>query len=360
MKYLLLPFSLLLFILMTSGCTAESVETAPPTIRPVKLLTVTDVNAGSIRAFPAKVAATKQANLAFRVSGHLVELALFEGQQVKKGAVLARLDNRDASNTLLNREADYELAAADFKRKGELLRRELISAAEYDLAKAQLKSSQANLANAKDQLSYTELKAPYDGTIAKIDMDNFQMVQANQAILVLQKDRNIDVVIQVPESLASKVTQFNPNSAFIPEVRFANNPAVAYPIRLKEHATQITQGTQSYEVVFTLARPQSMTVLPGMSAEVSIDISATEPSHITAIVPASAVLKRDVDGKHIIWAYSEKLGTVTQHAVTIGNVTTQGIEIIKGINIGDQVVVAGVQYLSENQSVKPLRWQRGV
>lgn len=360
MKYLLLPFSLLLFILMTSGCTADSVEVAPPVIRPVKLLTITDVNAGSIRAFPAKVAATKQANLAFRVSGHLVELSLVEGQQVNKGDVLARLDSRDAQNALLNREADYELAAADFTRKGELLRRELISAAEYDLAKAQLKSSKANLANAKDQLSYTELKAPYDGTIAKIDMDNFQMVQANQGLLVLQKNSDIDVVIQVPESLASRVTQFNPHTAFIPQVRFATNPEKAYPISLKEHATQITQGTQSYEVVFTLPRPQTMTVLPGMSAEVSLDVSVSEQSQITAVVPASAVVKRDVDGQHIVWVFGEDLGSVKQRIVTIGNVTTHGIEIIKGVNVGDQVVVAGVQYLSEDLAVKPLRWQRGV
>ncbi|MBQ4891364.1 efflux RND transporter periplasmic adaptor subunit [Shewanella sp. MMG014] len=360
MKHLLLPFSLLLFILMTSGCTAESIETPPPTTRPVKLLTVTDVNAGSIRAFPAKVAATKQANLAFRVSGHLVELSLFEGQQVRKGTVLARIDDRDARNTLLNREADHELAAADFKRKGELLRRELISAAEYDLAKAQLKSAEANLANAKDQLSYTVLKAPYTGTIAKIDMDNYQMVQANQAILVLQKDSKIDVVIQVPESLASTVTRFNPNSSFVPQVRFANNPQKAYPVKLKEHATQITQGTQTYEVVFTLPRPQSITVLPGMSAEVSMDVTGTEPSSITAIVPANAVFKRDADGQDVVWLYSDETGTVNQHLVTIGNVTTHGIEIIDGINIGDQVVVAGVQYLSEDQVVKPLRWQRGV
>ncbi|MCL1067545.1 efflux RND transporter periplasmic adaptor subunit [Shewanella olleyana] len=360
MKYLVMPFSLLLFILMTSGCTADSVEVAPPTIRPVKLLTVTDVNAGSVRAFPAKVAATKQATLAFRVSGHLVDLNLFEGQQVKKGMTLVRLDNRDATNTLLNREADHELAAADFKRKGELLRRELISAADYDLSKAQLKSAEANLASARDQLSYTELKAPYDGTIAKIDMDNYQMVQANQTILVLQKDSNIDVVIQVPESLASSVTRFNPHAEFMPEVRFANNPANAYPVRLKEYATQVTQGTQSYEVVFTLPRPQNMTVLPGMSAEVSLDISGVDTNSITAIVPASAVLKRDVDGKSVIWAYSDESGTVKQHIVTIGNVTTHGIEIIDGINIGDQIVVAGVQYLSEDQAVKPLRWQRGV
>ncbi|WP_299805594.1 efflux RND transporter periplasmic adaptor subunit [uncultured Shewanella sp.] len=360
MNKLTISVSLLLLTVIVSGCSAESTEVTPTSIRPVKLLEVTDVNAGTLRTFPAKVAATKQAELAFRLSGHLVEFNLVEGQHVKKGAVLARLDRRDAQNTLLNREADHELAKADFKRKGELLRRELISQSEYDLASAQLKSSKANLASAQDQLSYTELTAPYDGTVAKISIDNYQMVQANQPVLMLQKDSDIDVVIQVPESLASKVTQFNPNAITQPVVRFANDPSSSYGALLKEHATQVTPGTQSYEVVFTLPRPSNMTILPGMSAELTMDISHNTSRTLTAVLPTSAISKRDEDGLSVVWAFDAKLGKVNQQVVTLGKVTTDGVEIVDGIKIGDQVVVAGVQYLSEGLEVKPLRWQRGV
>lgn len=360
MTKLTTSLSLLLLTAIISGCSAESTEVAPTSIRPVKLLQVTDANAGSLRTFPAKVAATKQAELSFRLSGHLVEFDLVEGQQVKKGELLARLDSRDARNTLLNREADFELAKADFKRKGELLRRELISQSDYDLASAQLKSAKANLASAQDQLSYTELTAPYDGTVAKIAIDNYQMVQANQSVLVLQKHSDIDVVIQVPESLAANVTQFNPNAITQPIVHFANNPSVAYAAKLKEHATQVTPGTQSYEVVFTLPRPNNMTVLPGMSAELTMDIAQSKARNVTTVLPASAITKRDSDGQHIVWAYNPELGKVNQHQVTLGKVTTDGIEIVSGISVGDQIVVAGVQYLAEDLQVKPLRWQRGV
>lgn len=360
MKHLPTTLSFIVFTSVLAGCSAESIETPAPTVRPVKLLEVTDVNAGSIRVFPAKVAATKQADLSFRLSGHLVEFAFFEGQHVKKGTVLARLDSRDARNTLLNREADYELAAADFKRKGELLRRELISQAEYDTAQAQLKSSQANLASAQDQLSYTELKAPFDGTIAKISIDNYQMVQANQSILLLQKDRNIDVVIQVPESLASNIARFNPNAVTQPTVRFTTNPELSFPVKLKEHATQVTPGTQSYEVVFTLPQPTDINILPGMSAELTMDVSNSKVSGITSVLPASAISKRDTDGQNIIWTFNADNGKVHSQIVTLGKVTTNGIEVTQGVNVGDKVVVAGVQYLVEDLQVKPLRWQRGV
>ncbi|ACA88567.1 efflux RND transporter periplasmic adaptor subunit [Shewanella woodyi] len=358
----LLPKLLPLFITATmlAGCSTESVELTPETIRPVKLLEISDINAASMREFPAKVAATKQADLAFRVSGHLVDFSLVEGQSVKKGERLARLDDRDARNTLLNREAEYDLAEADYQRKGELLRRTLISQADYDLAKAQLKSAKAALANAQDQLSYTELKAPYAGTVAKISTDNYQMVQANQAILLLQKDRNIDVVIQVPESLASQVAQLNNKQGSQAKVVFANQPERSYPALLKEHATQVTTGTQSYEVVFTLPQPEDVKILPGMSAELKLDLSSTGELKTGAILPASAIMKRDEDGKNIVWLYQDDKGSVAPSVVTLGKVTTEGVEILNGVDAGDKVVVAGVQYLSADQLVKPLRWQRGV
>ncbi|MEI6894978.1 MAG: efflux RND transporter periplasmic adaptor subunit [Colwellia sp.] len=342
-----------------TGCDSATFEVALQIIRPVKLIEVTEVNAAVIRSFPAKIAATKQADLSFRVSGQLIDFTLVEGQQVKKGSVLAKLDDRDARNTLLHSEANHELASANYKRMGELLRRQLISPADFDLSKAERKSAAAILANARDQLSYTNILAPYDGTVAKIFIDNYQMIQANQSILILQKDRNIDVVIQVPESMASQAITFNPHAKFQPQVRFSTQPEQAYSVKLKEHATQVTSGTQSYEVVFTLAKPTQINILPGMSAELTLDLSIDSSLEKT-VIPVSAVMKRDIDGESIIWIYHEDTGKVMPQIVTLGQVTTDGIEILTGLNKGDQLVVAGVQYLSAEQKVKPLYWQRGV
>ncbi|NKF49072.1 efflux RND transporter periplasmic adaptor subunit [Shewanella sp. WXL01] len=360
MKFPLSTIPLVLLAIIATGCSTESMESVEQTIRPVKLMTVGDLNGSAIRNFPAKVQATKQAQLAFRIQGQMIEQPLFEGQHVKKGDVLARLDSRDARNTLLRSEADYDLAKADFDRIGTLLNQKLISQAEFDLAKAKLKSAKANLANAKDQLSYTELKAPYNGTIAKIAIENFQMVQANQTVLTIQKDSAIDVVIQVPETLITSFTQFDPNASVQPQVSFAGNKQHTFAMRLKEHATQVTPGTQTYEVVFTLPKPKLVAVLPGMSAEVSLPVLTAPQDKDITVVPNSAVIKRDQDGKMVVWVYQEQSGTVTQQVVSVGNITTDGVEIVNGLKQGEQVVVAGIQYLSQDQAVKPLRWQRGV
>ncbi|MGO3799793.1 MAG: efflux RND transporter periplasmic adaptor subunit [Vibrio casei] len=352
--------SLIVFAITLMGCGVESIEVITPTVRPIKLVEITDVNEDWIRMFPAKVAATKRADLAFRLSGHLVDFSLSEGDKVKKDTVLARLDSRDARNTLLHREADYELAAADFKRKDKLLRRNLISQSDYDLAKAQIKAARANLFSAQDQLSYTELKAPYDGIVAKVFIDHFQMVQANQSILILQKDHNIDIVIQVPESLISHLPRFNSQAKIQASVRFAIRPDLEFPVTLKENATQVTLGTQSYEVVFTLPQPKSISVFPGMSAELTVDMSSAKSNSVIAVLPASAIMKRDNDSKSIVWVFDSDNRKVNSRVVTLGRVTATGVEIIQGVKVGDKVVIAGVGALVEDLNVKPLRKQRGV
>ena len=204
------------------------------------------------------------------------------------------------------------------------------------------------------------IKAPFNGTVAKTNIDNHQIVQANQPVLLLQKDRFIDVVIQVPESLASQVTRFNPNTPFLPSVVFSHSPEHSYPARLKEFATQVTPGSQSYEVVFTLPMPQDISVLPGMSAQLTIDLSHKDASSKAITLPASAIIKRDLDGETIVWTYNSDTGAVQAKIITLGKVTTDVIEVLEVIAVGDKVVVAGVQYLKADQQVKPLHWQRGV
>lgn len=359
MAHLKLHFSLFVLIVFLAGCSAETAEIPPELVRPVKLLTVTDLNAGQVRVFPAKVEATRQVELAFKITGHLIEFPILEGDHVAEGEVLARLDSRDQYNNLLNREAEHTLAVADYQRKVGLLERGHISQSDVDIARATLKSSEANLAIARDQLSYTELTAPFDGTVARIDVEKFQMVEANHPVLVFQKDSELDVVIQVPESLVAEVTrqQPQPAPAF---VRFSGQPDVRYPVRLKEHATQVSEGTQSYEVVYTLPAPGDMTVLPGMSAELAVGIGNPGIDTPVPVLPVSAVARRDEDGQPVVWVYQPEDGRVYPRTVELGRVTSHGIEVISGISAGDQIVVAGVQHLTEALPVKPLHWQRGV
>lgn len=357
-SYRLLPLAALLPALL-SGCSPAESSVQTPAVRPVKLFEVIQLEDGDFRTFPARVAANSRAELSFRISGQLTELALVEGQKVTEGSLLAKLDDRDAHNNLMTREADHELLAADYQRKVELLNRKLISQAEFDSTQAQLKSAKAALAAARDQLSYTRLTAPFSGTIAKRLVDNHQIVQANQGVLTLQNNNLLDVSIHVPEAMAAGLNEYIKQKNFTAKVRFTALEGMEFDAKFKEYSTQVTPGTQAYEVVFSLPQPNNVQLLPGMSAELTLAL-VKAPNQISAIVPVTAIDKRDQDGQVQVWVYQTQSGEVVPTPVTLGRVTNQGIEILGGLNKGDLIVSAGVSQLSTGMKVKPLRWQRGV
>ncbi|MCW8329151.1 efflux RND transporter periplasmic adaptor subunit [Photobacterium sp. SDRW27] len=355
---------LALFISSTvlTGCGfAESAAPQQAKVRPVKLMTIEDVSGHQTRIFPAKVAANQQADLAFRINGELVKLDLIEGQKVKKGQLLAQLDDRDAKNALMDAEANYELAAVDFKRKEEIYKRKLISKAEYDTAKATLKSAKAALATARDQLDYTRLTAPFSGIVAKVERDNHQMIQATQVVLSLQGAQLLDVEIQVPESFLMTLNNKKLDEEYQPLVRFGSHGAL-YPVTYKEHASKVSPGTQTYEVVFSLNRPESLNVLPGMSAELLLDMSVLnqETAPMIAVLPQTAIFKSDEEQQTKVWRYDADTQKLESVEVTLGQVRAQGIEVLSGINKGDQIVAVGASVLKQDMDVKPLRWERGV
>lgn len=347
--------------LILIGCQEEKTANLEPVIRPVKLIEVNSLVEASKRIFPARIEANQKADLAFRISGELVTLPLLEGQSVLKDELLAKLDDRDSKNNLLLREADYELAQADFRRKAELLKKKLISNSDYDISQANLKTAKANLASAQDQLSYTKLLAPFNGVVAQRGIDNYQTVQAGQTILTLQRRDVVDVVIQVPESFLLELKSMQASGIDLqPSVVFPFSPQSTFPVEFKESATQVSSGTQSYKTAFTLTQPKDFEVLPGMSAELIIDFAANDQPFSPVVIPSTAIEVSDNSGKNIIWVFDEKTGTVNSRPVSLGNVRSNGIEVLSGLMLGDSIVATGIQHLREGMMVKPLTWERGI
>lgn len=352
-----------------TGCdSAVSAETQTTIVRPVKLITIGDSNFQKNRIFPAELAANKQADLAFRISGELVKLDLVEGQKVKKGDLLAQLDDRDAKNNLLNAQANYDLALLDHQRKEQLLDRKLISKADFDTAQATLKSTKSALNAAQDKLKYTRLTAPFSGIVAKIDSDNYQMIQASQVVLSLQGDQLMDVTIEVPESLIISLEKSKLAKQYQPRIRFShgkNNKT--YAVTYKERSSQVSQGTQTYAMTFSFKPAAGLDLLPGMSAELLLDMSlnyrnqlSTEEASFIAVLPLSAIVKNDNDGLTNVWRFNAANNQVESVNVTLGQVRTNGIEVLSGLKKGDQVAAVGAFALKAGMKVKPLSWERGV
>lgn len=352
-----------LLLLTLSGCGEQaSTQVQAEITRPVKIFQVKDPAAESFRNFPAEVEANADSKLAFRVSGQIIEFPKKAGNEVTKGQLLARLDPQDFKLLLDDRQARYELAKSQFERAKLLLEKKLSSQADYDQAKANLSVSLSSLNSAKTDLEYTELRAPFSGNIAKVFVENHENVQAKQTVLTLQTRDVVDISMQMPENIASRVKK---DVQYQPTVIFDSHPAQKFLVTVKEWDTQADPTTLTYKVVFSLPTPKTFNVLPGMTANIRMDLSkVTHDSSNSFLLPVSAVFTGtdspvSSQTRHV-WKYNPQSQTVSQADITVGSIKSQGIEVLTGIEPGDQVVSAGVHFLSEGMKVRPWNREKGL
>ncbi|MET4695684.1 efflux RND transporter periplasmic adaptor subunit [Endozoicomonas lisbonensis] len=351
-----------LSISLLTAC-SQSVEQEASVVRPVRLFEVVNRQAQNLREFPAIVAASEEASLSFRIPGELLEFPVSSAMIVEQGQLLARLDDRDIRNEVAVLQADFDLAEADFRRIQSLREKQVVSQSDFDNANTRLKAARVNLQLAKDRLSDTVLTAPFSGRIAQTLAENYQSVQAQQPIMILQDHKTLDISIQVPESILTQVQEERVDSSYQPVVSFAGNHGTEYRVSYKEHATRVTPGTQSYEVIFSMPAPEAFTVYPGMGATLAIDMTQVMGNGNSAseyIVPMTAVLKDDASGQYQVWVYNTETGTVTPKPVTVGRITQSGITVTSGLEDGEQIVSAGLNRLRAGMEVKPLERERGV
>ena len=339
------------------GCSDEPQQDAPMP-QPVKLQVV-DGGAGALRHYPGKVVATEGSELAFRVSGQLERFPVRAGEQVKKGQLLAALDPSDFRNQLADRQAQYDLAESQYQRGISLRDRGVISEAQFDEIEAKRRQAQAALSLARDNVNYTRLKAPYGGTVARTEVENYQFVQAKQPILYLQGDKNIDIGFAVSERFLASLKKDGED--YQPELRFEGAPDKVFKASYKEHEASADDRTQTYIITLTMPNPEGILVLPGMSVDVAIDLSKImRKATAWPQVPVEAVFNPDGKDSAHVWRFNPEDGTVSAVPVTLGQVIGNGVEITAGLETGDKVVGAGVHHLKEGQEVRELVKERGL
>jgi RND family efflux transporter MFP subunit len=356
--------------LVTSiGTSCGKKEEPPPreVVRPVKMMTVTSSAEALKRRLPGAVRAAQRVDLAFQVGGPLIKLAVEEGQNVKKGQLLARIDPRDFEVNLRNAEGQLGKAKAALQRAQKeydrivRIREQDPGAAsesmvdrrraDLDKAKADIKSLQATVEAAKDKLDYTYLRAPFSGIIATKYVDNFQEVRAKQPVVTLDDLSHVEILVDVPE-IAMATMRGENFSAF---AEFAGAPGKRYPVNLKEYSTRADPKTQTYRVVLTMPAPDDISVLPGMTATVEgsrPDEAETDDRFVT---PAIAVFADETGTSHV-WVINPETKTVHRRKVTTGNLTgTDSIQILEGLKAGEMIAISGVNMLKEGMKVKPVK-----
>ncbi len=339
------------FLLLACSDNTDESKTEKP-LRPVRTMVIERPNSGRVMQYAAVVDASQKADLSFKVSGELVELFVKQGDEVKKGEILARLNDKDIKLVLSDAQSTFDKTKADYDRGLNLSQRNVISTADMDKLKALLSTARTQLESSKNNLEYTKLTASFGGVIARKYTENFQEVNAKQPIFALHNISEIYLKINVPESVIIQIPRNDKSRSIV--VIFDDIPGQEFPAKFKEVSLQADEITKTYEVTFSMTPPGDHTILPGMTAVVRGTKRLKSSDELKKfILPSNSVLQNERGNfVFILEPQKEGKGKIKQLPVTIGEITSQGIEVFTGVSSGQLLVTAGVSKISDGMIVK--------
>jgi RND family efflux transporter MFP subunit len=313
------------------------------------------------------VVARQKASVASKGTGRLVFLGVEEGDRVKKGQVIARLEDQDVIAALDKTRADLAYAKADIEDARQTLERTrtlfssgLVSQADLDAAEARyrrveaaIKSAEAGVAAAAVAVENTRIRAPFDGTVLTKDADVGEVVapfaaatSSRGAVVTLADMSSLEVEADVSESNITRVSPGQPCEIVLdayPESRYQGFVHKIVPTADRAKATVLTK------VRF---KERDDRVLPEMSAKVTFLSASTKAAAASAppilTVPATSIVKTD-NGDAV---YVVRGDEAVRVRVTTGETVGARIEVKEGLQQGDNVVVRSYPGLTDGSKIR--------
>ncbi|EKO3580181.1 efflux RND transporter periplasmic adaptor subunit [Vibrio metschnikovii] len=343
-------------LVLLAGCEQSSPDSKKQESRPVKLFTVEKAATTSTYRYPGSVSSVKEAVLAFEVPGRVIHLHIKEGDFVKKGKVLAELDDRDYRAQLDSAKSDLSVARADFQRYEKAIKANAVTAQALQHAQRNLEVALAAFNQADKALIETKLIAPFTGRIVTREIEPFANVHAKQPIMQLHSEVAYEMVVSVPESIwaqGERVTsaadisldnQLYVSLSAFPDRRFEGT--------ITEFSGQADIVTRTYKVKVAFSVPDNTPVSSGMTGHV-IYTEFNEQKN-TPLIPLDAVVGNS-DNTAFVWLYDSLQGTVSKQIVTLSNITEKTANVVSGLKAGDVIAVSGVHSLYDGYAVYPMK-----
>ena len=325
------------------------------------------------------VVAQRKAAVASKVTGLLVSITVEEGSRVKKGQIIARLENEDvtaarnqaeanlnvARYNLEQAKAELQDATLAFNRNKELLPNDYISRADYDAsearfkravaavdaAEAAIKANKAALQAADVNIEYTLIRAPFDAVVLTKNADVGDIVtpigaaaEAKAAVVTIADMDSLQVEVDVSESNLGNVQVGQPCEIqldALPESRFQGVVHMIVPTADRSKATVMVK------VRFIDKDPR---ILPEMSAKVAFLSRAVKPEEMkprTVVNSNAVIIHKDKN-----FVFLVKNNRAVETPVTTGEKLGDMIEVLNGVKAGDKVVLKPVDKLRDGKRIK--------
>ncbi|GHV65872.1 hemolysin secretion protein D [Bacteroidia bacterium] len=339
-------------------------------IIPVKVMTVETGRATSLqRTYIGTVEESLAVSLAFASMGTVEKVLVSEGQQVRKGQLLATLNAATAENSYQMMLAKQQQAQDAYDRLVKVHENGSLPDVKFVEVKTGLQQAVSMTAVAKKNLDDCRMLAPCAGVIATRSVETgTNAMPGVEAFKLISVDK-VNVKIPVPENEISKMKEGQKaqievtalgNAAFTGKIEMkgvvANAVSHTYEVKISVDNNAVTGGNietgRSVETGRNAETGHAPSLLPGMVCKVSIeeDVQDTKDAKNVGIVVPNRTVQIAADGRQFVWLAD---GNVAKRQfVKTGGLTDSGIEIVEGISAGDKLIVEGLQKISEGMKIK--------
>jgi RND family efflux transporter MFP subunit len=389
---------LILVVLVAAGWAwSTRVAAVPVKVASVAAQTGGGAAPGAVLNASGYVTARRRATVSSKVTGKVLEVFVEEGKAVRKGQVLAKLDDSQARASLAVAAAQLETArrgAAEDEarlreaeltlgRREQLVKEQVISKAELDSARAEVESLRARIAVAQQQINVAdsqvrqrrtdladmEVRAPFDGIAVSKDAQPGEMISPVSAgggftrsgIGTIVDMSSLEIEVDVSESYINRVHPGQPVEAVLdayPDWRIPAHVITTVPTADRQKATVRVRIGFEPSTGSGAPRVQSSgeqldpRILPDMGVKVSFlnerPTAAASAPRARLVVPSSAV--RTADGRSIVFVLKDD--RIERRAISVGPPVGDQVEVLSGVSAGERVVVDGPQTLKDGDKVK--------
>ncbi|MGB0146942.1 MAG: efflux RND transporter periplasmic adaptor subunit [Flavobacteriaceae bacterium] len=294
--------------------------------------------------------ATKQNIVLYpQFSGQLKKLHIVVGDEVKKGAVLATLDDNGLSQQLNQLKVQEALAKTTFERQEKLWAQNIGSELQFLQAKTQYEAQKSLTQQLSQQLEKTQIIAPFDGTIDAVLAEAGTVVSAGVSpVFRLVNLSNMYLKADVPESYLSEVVAGKKVMVDFPVL------GLKVASKVRSVGRYINPGNRTFSIEVDLPK-QTSQIKPNLTAQIQINDYTSEQA---LLVPQSVISENAAGQQYVYTTFYDQereQSTALKRIVVTGKTEGDFVEILEGIQAGDTVISEGARSVKDGQAISILK-----
>lgn len=333
-------YSTLIFIAaITSACSGDRSE-EKPTLRNVFLTQPVSLSHSSSTTYSGVIEEGASVNAAFMADGKISKISVKEGDRVRKGQLLASLDDADYRLGVAQLEAQYNQMTKEKVRMDAMFEKHNIAPNDYEKFTTGYEQVKLQLDMARRKLGYTRLYAPSDGYIASKYLNDGELAGAGTPVVNIVDDSHLVAAVDLPVSVYLDKDKIVSATGHV--------PGVTADIPLKTLSfTPDVDNNMLYHLKLSLPANVGRELSPGMN--ISVDIEYTDSQTAGFRIPSRAIFSEK--GKSYVWVYDAENSTIYKKEVGIIGKPTGADSTVEGLGARDRIVEVAVKQLYDGEKV---------